>query len=181
MIIRGPQGEEYGAATAFNGGKVIDALTQHLDIFPTLCDLIGAKHPAWLSGKSLVPLITGESDTVHEVIFTEQTYHASRQPRPFRAVRSQRYKYIRSYQPDQPRGVDRGPAQAFWEAYDYQDTPYPEEMLFDLIFDPHEANNLANSPAHMDILAKMRTQLRSWMEETRDPLLDGKIPEPPTF
>jgi hypothetical protein len=52
-------------------------------------------------------------------------------------------------------------------------------MLFDLIFDPHEANNLADSPKHIEILEKMRRQLRSWMEETGDPLLGGRIPEPP--
>jgi hypothetical protein len=57
--------------------------------------------------------------------------------------------------------------------------PLPEEMLFDLVFDPHEAHNLADSPHHFDVLQQMRGHLRIWMEETKDPLLDGKIPEPP--
>jgi len=178
-IIRGPSDERYAAATAFNGGKVIDALTQHLDIFPTICDLIGAQQPSWLSGKSLMPLVTGEKESIHEVIFTEQTYHADRQPRPYRAVRSDRYKYIRCYDTALPRGVDRGPAQEFWEAHGYLEMPLPEEMLFDLVFDPHEAHNLADSPHHFDVLQQMRGHLRIWMEETKDPLLDGKIPEPP--
>ena len=36
LIMRGPGG--------FTGGKVIDALVTHLDIYPTICELAGIEH-----------------------------------------------------------------------------------------------------------------------------------------
>ena len=95
-------------------------------------------------------------------------------------MRSERYKYIRCYDTSLPRGVERGPAQEIWEAHGYLEMPIPEEMLFDLVFDPHEANNLADSPLYCDILQEMRRHLRFWMEETKDPLPGRTIPELPT-
>lgn len=179
LIVRGPSDSRYGDAGAFNGGRVVDGLIQHLDLYPTVCEAIGAAKPDWLQGQSLLPLVRGEADEIHDAVFTEQTYHCSAVPRPLRAVRTQRYKYIRSYKADQPRGIDRGPAQEFWERHGYREQPTPPEMLFDLVFDPHEANNLAGSDSHRDILDDARSRLRSWMDATRDPLLDGRVPEPP--
>jgi arylsulfatase A-like enzyme len=179
MIIRGPSDPQYGQAIAFGGGKVVDAMTQHMDLYPTICDLIGIDHPDWLNGKSVMPLIRGEMEEIHDAIFTEQTYHYSDTPRPLRAVRTQRYKYIRSYKSDQPRGVDPGPPQQFWEKHGYGNMRFPDETLYDLVFDPHETNNLAASELHSEILEDMRMRLREWMESTSDPLVEGMIPEPP--
>jgi len=178
-IIRGPSDLSYGAACEFNGGKIIDGMAQHMDLYPTICDLIGKERPEWLHGESLLPLVTGEKEEIHNEIFSEQTYHDNAVPRPLRAIRTPRYKYIRSFKCDQQRGADRGPAQAFWEEYGYAGLPFADEMLFDLIFDPHEANNLATSQAHQNVLTDLRGRLQKWMEETGDPLADGTIPEPP--
>jgi arylsulfatase A-like enzyme len=179
MIMRGPSDTRFGEAAAFCGGKVVDGMTQHLDLYPTICELIGAEPPEGLDGRSLLPLIRGAKDEIHDALYTEQTYHASDAPRPQRAVRTQRFKYIRSFKPDQPRGVDRGPAQAFWESYGYADMRFPDEALYDLIFDPHEAHNLAGSEAHATILKEMRARLQDWMESSGDPLAEGAIPDPP--
>src|SRR5436853_7577063 len=54
LIMRGPEG--------FIGGKVYDALVSHIDLFPTVCDLVHIEHPSWLQGKSLLPLIHDEVD-----------------------------------------------------------------------------------------------------------------------
>lgn len=178
-ILRGPSDPAYGEATAFAGGQVIDGMVQHLDLYPTLCALMGVQEPDWLDGKSLLPLVRGEVDEIHDAIFGEQTYHYDDRPRPLRSVRTARYKYIRSFMADQPRGVDPGPAQAFWAQYGYEAMPFADERLYDLVFDPNEANNLAGSEAHAGILTEMRARLRAWMEETDDPLVDGVIPEPP--
>jgi len=52
LIMQGPG--------LFAGGRVIDAMVSHIDIFPTLCDLLGLDRPAWLQGRSLLPLLRGE-------------------------------------------------------------------------------------------------------------------------
>ena len=52
LIMRGPGG--------FTGGKVVDALVSHLDVYPTICELAGIEAPPWLEGSSLMPLVRGE-------------------------------------------------------------------------------------------------------------------------
>ena len=178
-IIRGPAGDGFADAMAFNGGKVVDGMIQHMDFYPTICELIGAEPPRWLQGKSILPLVRGETGQIHEAIFMEQTYHWSTTPRPLRAVRTPRYKYIRSYKRDQPRGVDPGPSQRFWAEHGYHQMRFPDEMLYDLIFDPNEANNLADDPAHAETRDALRATLQDWMRRTNDPLADGQIPAPP--
>ena len=56
--------------------------------------------------------------------------------------------------------------------------PFEGEMLFDLVFDPNETNNLAASPGHRLILDDLRARLDRWMKETDDPLLTGPVPAP---
>ena len=55
---------------------------------------------------------------------------------------------------------------------------WPDEMLYDLAFDPHEACNLAADPDCAAPLAELRGALQAWMAEQADPLLHG-IPPPP--
>ena len=40
--------------------RVRDELVEHIDLFPTLCDLVGADVPDTVQGRSLVPLLDGE-------------------------------------------------------------------------------------------------------------------------
>lgn len=46
--------------------------------------------------------------------------------------------------------------------------PFPQEMLFDLVHDEHEINNLAGKPEHQAKLREMRSALDTWMVETND-------------
>ena len=50
------------------------------------------------------------------------------------------------------------------------------EQLFDTEADPHEINNLANSPKpeHRQALLRFRTALNTWIVETQD---QGEFPE----
>jgi N-sulfoglucosamine sulfohydrolase len=54
----------------------------------------------------------------------------------------------------------------------------PPEMLFDLVFDPCERNNLAQSPDHAAIREELAGRLAGWMHDTADPLLAGYVPKP---
>lgn len=64
------------------------ALAYLMDIFPTTCDLVGAKVPGGLDGKSLRGVIAGKSPGVRESVFL--SYRDVQ-----RAVRDERYKLIR--------------------------------------------------------------------------------------
>ncbi len=105
-------------------------------------------------------------------------------PDRIRAVRSERFKYIRNFRPELPyaqqisymelsptmqewrrlngEGKLAGPQKLFFAA------TKPREELYDLDADPHEINNLAERPAHLATLQEMRAALDRWMTETKD-------------
>ena len=172
LILRGPGG--------FRGGKVYDALVSHIDLFPTICDLLHIDQPSWLQGRSLLPLIQGEINEIHDAVFAEVTYHAAYEP--MRAVRTKRWKYIRRF--DHHLGpvlanCDDSSSKDVLIGYGWKERSRPLEQLYDLIFDPNEANNIANDLSVAVVLEDMRTRLDDWMYSTDDPLLYGPVAPPP--
>ena len=171
LIMRGPGGLE--------GGRACDAMVSQVDIFPTVCELLGLAPPDWLQGRSMVPLIRGEADEINEEIYAEVTYHAAYEP--MRAVRTQRWKYIRRFEqrtgPVLPN-CDDSPSKDVWIEHGWRNRTPAAEQLYDLVFDPHETDNLAGDPLCGAALENMRDRLRRWMESTHDPLLDGPVPAP---
>jgi N-sulfoglucosamine sulfohydrolase len=171
LIVRGPGG--------FAGGRVIDALVSHLDVYPTLCDLAGLEHPSFLQGRSLLPVVRGEVDEIRDHIFAEATFHAAYEPQ--RAVRTREWKYIRRFG-DRTTPVlantDDGPSKDLLLRHGWAERPVPFEQLYDLIFDPDEASNLAADPGHADIRQELGERLEQWMRRTDDPLLYGPVRPP---
>lgn len=173
LIMRGPGG--------FNGGKLSDALLSQIDIFPTLCQLLEIQPPEWLEGKSLMPVIRGEVRDINDHIFTEINFHGGYDPT--RAVRTRRYKYIRHFNtpafPARTSNQRRGPTLDYWLDMGWRERRFPDEELYDLVFDPNEADNLAGRPEAASVLDSMRGRLERWMKYTNDPLLSGPVPTPP--
>jgi len=171
LIVRGPGG--------FSGGQVCDAMVSHVDIFPTICELLELEPPPWLQGNSMMALVRGEAEQINEQIFAEVTYHAAYEPQ--RAVRTPSWKYIRRYggrpMPVLPN-CDYSPSKDVWLRRGWGDRAVSDEQLYDLIFDPNECHNLAGGPAVADVLAEMRARLDDWMASTADPLLAGPVPAP---
>jgi arylsulfatase A-like enzyme len=172
LIMRGPGG--------FGGGQICDALVSQIDLFPTVCDLVGVARPAWLQGQSLLPLLNNPSGRVNDAIFAEVTYHAAYEPQ--RAARTRRWKYIRRFAdrrlPVLPN-VDESPSKEVWLAHGWGEQELDSEQLYDLIFDPNEANNRAGDPGLRAVLDDMRGRLDDWMQRTHDALLHGPVPLPP--
>src|SRR6202790_1356023 len=171
LIMRGP-GE-------FRGGKVSNAMVSHLDLYPTVCALLNIESPAWLQGKSLLPLIRGEVQDLHDELFAEVNYHAAYEPK--RAVRTRQWNYIRRFgdreHPVLPN-CDDSPSKDLWLKSGWKNQFVPREQLFDVIFDPNETRNLAADPTYAQALTQMRGRLEAWMKRTDDPLLRGPIKAP---
>ena len=173
LIMRGPGG--------FHGGRVNDALISQIDLFPTICDLVGIDPPRHLQGRSLLPHVRGETAGVNDVIFAELTYHAAYDPQ--RAIRTRRHKYVRRYgDRDLPvlANVDDSPTKDLLLEAGWGDLPRPREALYDLVLDPGEARNLVGDPGHADVHVALRDQLDEWMLATDDPLLQGRVEAPPS-
>jgi N-sulfoglucosamine sulfohydrolase len=165
-----------------SAGKSIDALVSHIDVFPTYCDILNLPEPEWLQGVSLLPVFTNPEIQVREEIFSEISFHAAYEP--VRSVRTNRFKLIKRYDPDQspvPANADGCPAKN-----DLKDTEYYRKIeldrisLFDLKMDPLEKRNLVGNDQYKKILGEMELKLLEWMEHTDDPLLkyNGVIPIP---
>ena len=120
-------------------GKKSNALVYLLDLFPTLFDLMGLNTPATVEGKSLAPILKGETNSVRDSIFV--AYRGL-----MRAVRDQDWKWI-EYNVNGKRTL----------------------QLFNLAIDPLEKSNLAQLPANEARIKKMKSLLKHWMKEVNDP------------
>jgi N-sulfoglucosamine sulfohydrolase len=173
LLMRGPSG--------FQGGVVNDALVSHIDLFPTICDVVGIETPEWVQGTSIMPLVRGEADEVNDAIYADVTYHAAYEPK--RCIRTKRFKYIRRFDgrtsPVLPN-CDDSVSKDVWMKAGWAQRPPAEESLYDLVFDPNEAHNLVADPRYEGALREMRQRLQAWMEETDDALLKGPIAPPPS-
>jgi N-sulfoglucosamine sulfohydrolase len=172
LILRGPD--------PFAGGRVIDELVSHIDIYPTVCEYLGIERPSFLQGVSLLPLLRGEVRGVRDEVFAGSTWHAAYEPQ--RAVRTARHKYIRRWgERTTPvlANTDDGPSKELLIAAGWAEREIAKEQLYDLVFDPNEANNLIADPSCAAVAADLRARLERWMRETEDPLLAGHVDPPP--
>jgi arylsulfatase A-like enzyme len=173
LILRGPR--------PFSGGHVNDGLVSHLDVFPTVCDYLGLDRPEWLQGVSLLPMLSSEVASVRDEIHAGSTWHAAYEPQ--RCVRTERHKYIRRWgdrrTPVLPN-TDDGPSKELLLANGWAEREIPAEQLYDLLFDPNEANNLIDDPSSAEVLADLRARMERWQSDTGDPLLHADHIDPPS-
>jgi N-sulfoglucosamine sulfohydrolase len=166
LLMRGPNG--------VSGGKVIDAMTSHVDVFPTICDYLGIDAPERLQGMSQMPVITGAEDSVRDAVFAEVNAHAGYEPK--RCVRTERYKYIKrltKYGKPFLANVDDGLSKDIWVKHGWADRDIKDEELYDLVFDPQENNNIIDRPELAEVVADLRDRMAKWMSETNDEALEG--------
>lgn len=167
-ILRGP---------GFTDGVVVDALTSQIDLYPTICDVVGVPRPAHLQGVSLVGTPAEPTREIHDAVFSEVTWHAAYEPA--RAIRTPRHVYIERFE-DRLRPVmpncDESPSKATCLAGGWR--PAAPCSLHDAWSDPQEVANLIHDPAYAPIAARLRTRLLAWMEATDDPVLHGDAPAP---
>jgi len=133
----------WGPGTIKPGLKVTN-LVQNIDIAPTVLDLAGLKAPDYMPGRSVVPLLKGESvaDWRDRIFYEYYWEYAYPQTPTVHAVRTDRYKFIRYH--------------GIWDSNEF----------YDLENDPWEMNNLIRSPEHQEQIGLMLDDLWTWLEET---------------
>lgn len=149
--------------------RVYDDLFSGVDLVPTLLELLGAPVPAAVEGVSHAAQLLGRSDaTARDVLFTEKTFHDSFDP--IRAVRSKRFSYIENYAPrprlDLPLDIENSLSGAALGT-DHL-LPRPSRELYDLLADPGERDNLADTEDFAGTQAELALELATWRRATGD-------------
>ena len=156
-------------------------LVSTIDIAPTVLRLAGLEPGPTIQGKDLAPLWKDPNAKVHDLIFAERNWHDF--TARGRAVRSERFKYIRNDDSTMPltppadavrsptfqamrRLRDQGRLTSAEQACFVH--PRPAEELYDVEADPHELHNLAGDPKFATVLAEMQRALAQWQRQTED-------------
>jgi len=174
-LVRWPQRIRPGVSRALASGE---------DVTPTLLEAAGLSVPHEMSGKSLLPVLTGQRESVRQHVFSARLTHGSR---PFkegttthtfdlsRMVRTQHHKLIYNCTPHmQYSPVDSYKERSWLEMAEEHywgrlrpafDRTYfgarPVLELYDLGNDPAELSNLAGRPE----LAQVERQLLEALQE----------------
>ncbi|SHI75816.1 Arylsulfatase A [Tangfeifania diversioriginum] len=184
FIVRIPEKYKHLFSEKKPGSKV-DRLISFVDLAPTLLSIAGIKIADWMQGNAFLGNQKTE-DPEYAYMFRgrmDERYDMSR------AVRDQKFRYIRNYMPYRIYGQHleylwRAPSIRSWEeAYkngECNETqsrfwePKPAEELYDTENDPWEINNLAGNPEYEKVLERMRSANKEWMTRIYD---TGFIPE----
>ncbi len=183
FIVRWPREVE--------AGSTCDALIEYSDIVPTFVEIAGGKPDPILDGKSLVPLLRGESDSHKQYVFSEMTTKGiinAPDHYGIRSARSLQFKYIWNFTPEVkfenvvtiPEGTKWGESTVFnsWKRKGEYDPDAAEkvrryhyraeEELYFVEEDYHEWNNLADDPEYAGVKRRLRRELLAWMEKVGD-------------
>ena len=165
-------------------GSVNPKLVSLVDLAPTMLNLAGVPLPRHLHGEDFL----GEAPH-REFIFAHRDRHDESYDM-VRAVRDQRFKYIRHFEPEKPYLIynpyrNHHPImQELWRLHAageltpeqqllMADSRAPEE-LYDTLNDRFETRNLVDNPAHAPTLQRLRDALDDWRRTYGD---KGEVPE----
>jgi len=185
LIIR--FGANFAHLAPAEPGTRIDRLVSFVDFAPTVLSLAGLEPPQYMQGRAFLgPYATRPRQYVFAAASrVDEAYETAR------AVRNERYKYIRNFMPHLPyiqpsEYPDRAEIMQHLRRLAAEDkltdpakslfaVPRCAEELYDTRYDPYELHNLAESPEHQQILQTMRQQLHRHMIQIRD---TGLLSEP---
>lgn len=172
MIVRFPN--------KLRAGTKNDKLISFVDFAPTLLSITGQEPKPYMQGRAFL----GEY-----AVENRQYIHAAADrfdgiTDVIRAVRDNKFKYIRNYRPEQGyylpveyreiiptmqellRLKEAGKLNEFQMQWFRESKP--KEELFDCDADPHELNNLADDPAYKQKLEELRTEMDNWLASIED-------------
>lgn len=138
LVVRWPDGIE--------PGTVDDNMVQNLDFAPTLIDLAGLNVPDEFQGRSLLPLLEGQSpgDWRESIYYHYYEYPGPHAVQKHYGIRTNRYKLIHYYEIDE------------WE-------------LFDLYEDPDELDSIYTDETYSEIVSELKDELERLRNEYRVP------------
>ncbi|RRQ49030.1 heparan N-sulfatase [Maribacter algicola] len=171
-------------------GSRSDNLISSIDIAPTFMKIAGLRPLPEFEGLNFTALLNEEAEPIRDEIYAEDHFHDFEDYT--RAIRTNKYKYIKNFYPDLPNTPSADIIRDLtWKSMISERekgnlneaqmgcfiTPRPNEELYNILADPHELNNLAESDAHKEVLSDMRSRLNRMRELTNDTLPLARTPD----
>jgi arylsulfatase A-like enzyme len=113
-------------------GQTMDAITEYVDIYPTLCDLAGIDIPEHAEGNSLLPVLKGEAENTDGIAFC-------RWRNGYTLIKDQYF---------------------YTEWWNENDSTYAR-MLYDHEKDPEENVNIAERPENAELIKELSRELKA--------------------
>ncbi|NLS79343.1 MAG: sulfatase-like hydrolase/transferase [Chloroflexi bacterium] len=140
-IVRWPKG-------LAQPGRAVEAFVTHADWAPTFLDLAGLAAPERTAGRSVLPILRGETpvdwpDAFHSQFNGVELYYTQR------VTMTHQFKYV-------------------YNGFDYDE-------LYDLRNDPHEMRNLSEHPGYQGIKRELVKRMWRFADQQRDHLFNRYI------
>ncbi len=201
LIVRVPP--KWQHLVPLDAGSRSKAFVSFVDFAPTMIKLAGIDIPDQIDGQPFL----GEGLTESDLKQRGTTFgYADRFDEKIDMVRSLRrgkFKYIRSFTPQYPDGLQNNYRYRMHVYRQWRDMfnsgdlsapeamffePRPAELLFEVESDPYETKNLTSDSRYQEHLAIMRDQLTKHLKETNDLsffpesfLAENAMDDPTTF
>ena len=144
LLVRDPR-----AAARSARGRRVSAFTESVDVMPTILDCLQVPTPSQCDGETLAPLCRGETPADWRA---EAHWEFD-----FRSFTDANGDSVQGLKPDQcAMNVIRG------ERYKYVHFTALPPLLFDVLRDPGEFNNLAGDPAYAPVVLEYAQKMLSW-------------------
>lgn len=185
MIVHVPARYQDLVGKEYTVNSKNERLISFVDLVPTMLSIVGERPTENLQGNAFLGKHTAEAP---KYIYGFRDRMDERIDMS-RAVRDERYLYIRNFHPERPQGafldyMFQTPTTRVWkqmfdegklnEAQSVFWKPKAPEELYDLKDDPYQIHNLAKEADHSDTLVRLRGAVKQWMIDICDL---GLIPE----
>ncbi len=152
LIILDPRQSE-------NKGKQTFALTELVDIFPSLCELSGIDVPDYMEGTSFVPLMKDPDLEWKSAVFSQFHRRPNISPDGKRymgySIKTKNYHFIEWYH---------------WDNETKQKGDYVTSELYNSTLDPEENDNVTSNPENKEIVDALSNQLKLGWQNAKPPL-----------
>ena len=141
-------------------GRDIDTLLRHVDIFPTLAEIAGAKAPEGIDGRSMLPLLANTGE-----------------PWPARYTVFQCGRWPKAGAPGNWGKGNADPDAHKYEKFAVRDERWRlvnKDELYDIQADPGQTTNVIDQ--HPEVAKKMLAVYDAWWDEVRPMLVNEDAP-----
>jgi len=146
------------------GGRTVDAFTEHVDVLPTICDLLGAETPLQCDGRALTPWLQGDAppdDWRQEAYFEfdfrdpdsallEDAFTLTLEECALAVLRDEHGKYVQ-----------------------FSGHPMLPPIFFDIDADPAQVRNVAADPAYAATVLDYAQRMLAWRMRHNERTLTG--------